>query len=450
MASSRAEKNWSELQESLNRVRRQRGVVPRTGWDSLLSSGTNLQPPVSASQHRQRQVRSTPYLPSLTAGDGWDQTPTDFRRSKRTPEQTLSAGTASERGGRVMEDLTARPSVFPVQRGVMKGLETLEPRQPLLQIVNTRELETEAKAPATLSNRHRDCAAALYFTENKRFAWDCVNSFIADVLSDELIPDLLIEVFSRDSVQQSSPVKLPSTDSVKKQRQSNAGRVQEHTSRLPSMLFGELLQEVMLDVSAEVLRSAVKGFVDSHLTKAAIYDSMSEIVTETAQELIPGLVREVQAGLAVDSVLEEELLPEVVSEEARTVVLSVLGEHDSEISRLQLAQVSHYAARRLMDSFLMDHLVALVENHGQSFVQKEQSRKLLDSWIVNTLFHQYHSVRRQRDATLENVLLRHHHQKVFTDVALDVILGELAASVDEDVEDLLEHERQMEGEGFTG
>ncbi|RXM94199.1 hypothetical protein EOD39_18251 [Acipenser ruthenus] len=310
----------------------------------------------------------------------------------------------------------------------MKGLETLEPRQPLLQ----------------------DCAAALYFTENKRFAWDCVNSFIADVLSDELIPDLLIEVFSRDSVQQSSPVKLPSTDSVKKQRQSNAGCVQEHTSRLPSMLFGELLQEVMLDVSAEVLRSAVKGFVDSHLTKAAIYDSMSEIVTETVQELIPGLVREVQAGLAVDSVLEEELLPEVVSEEARTVVLSVLGEHDSEISRLQLAQVSRYAARRLMDSFLMDHLVALVENHGQSFVQKEQSRKLLDSWIVNTLFHQYHSVRRQRDATLENVLLRHHHQKVFTDVALDVILGELAASVDEDVEDLLEYERQMEGEGFAG
>ncbi|MGH0148264.1 UNVERIFIED_CONTAM: hypothetical protein FKN15_046436 [Acipenser sinensis] len=360
MASSRAEKNWSELQESLNRVRQQRGVVPRTGWDSLLSSGNNLQPPVSASQRGQRQ----------------------------------------------------------------------------------------------------DCAAALYFTENKRFAWDCVNSFIADILSDELIPDLLIEVFSRDSVQQSSPVKLPSTDSVKKQRQSNAGHVQEHTSRLPSMLFGELLQEVMLDVSAEVLRSAVKGFVDSHMTKAAIYDSMSEIVTETVQDLIPGLVREVQAGLAVDSVLEEELLPEVVS---------------------------RYAARRLMDSFLMDHLVALVENHGQSFVQKEQSRKLLDSnnqgfgayltlaeqhcspdsiaqvncschkfascvtgWIVNTLFHQYHSVRRQRDATLENVLLRHHHQKVFTDVALDVILGELTASVDEDVEDLLEYERQMEGEGFTG
>ncbi|XP_041098454.1 uncharacterized protein LOC121309539 isoform X2 [Polyodon spathula] len=449
MASSRAEKNWSELQESLNRVRRQRGLVPRTGWDSLISSGTTLQPPVSASQPGQWQVHSTPYLPSLTAGDGWDQTRTGLRRSRRAPGQPLSAGTASERGLRAMEDLTARPGVFPGQRGVMKGQEALGPRQPLQQIVNTRELQTEAEGPATLSNRRRDCAAALYFKENERFAWDCVNSFIEDVLFDELIPDLLIEVFSRDPVQ-SSPVKFPSTVSVKVQRQSKARHVQEHATHLPSMLFGELLQELMLDVSAEALRSAIKGFVDSHLTKAAIYDNMSEIVTETVQDLIPGLVREVQTGLAVDSVLEEELLPEVVSEEARAVVLSVLGEHDSEISRLQLAQVSRYTGQRLVDSFLMDHLVALMENHGQSFVQKEQSRKLLDSWIVNTLSHQYHSVRRQRDATLENVPLRHHHHKVFTDVALDVILGELAASVDEDVEDLLEYERQMEGEGFTG
>lgn len=48
--------------------------------------------------------------------------------------------------------------------------------------------------------------------------------------------------------------------------------------------------EVLRDLSSDVFRSAVKDFVDDYLGRAAIFDSMDDIVTEVVQTILSPLV----------------------------------------------------------------------------------------------------------------------------------------------------------------
>ncbi|XP_029429116.1 uncharacterized protein LOC115074105 isoform X2 [Rhinatrema bivittatum] len=64
MASQRTVRTWTDLQESLNRVRQQLGLVPRAGWDSLITSNVHLCAH-SANQRIRQRTHSSPFLPSL-------------------------------------------------------------------------------------------------------------------------------------------------------------------------------------------------------------------------------------------------------------------------------------------------------------------------------------------------------------------------------------------------
>ncbi|XP_059495068.1 uncharacterized protein LOC125467025 isoform X4 [Stegostoma tigrinum] len=64
MATYKAEKNWTDLQESLNRVRQQLGLIPRAEWDNLVSSNPPLHVHLT-SQRDGRKVHSPSNLPKI-------------------------------------------------------------------------------------------------------------------------------------------------------------------------------------------------------------------------------------------------------------------------------------------------------------------------------------------------------------------------------------------------
>ncbi|KAJ8342740.1 hypothetical protein SKAU_G00326680 [Synaphobranchus kaupii] len=213
---------------------------------------------------------------------------------------------------------------------------------------------------------------------------------------------------------------------------------------LAQWLLDDMLQDLVREVTVATLQKCTRDFVDAYLAEVAIRRCASDIISEMVELFIPGLVEEVLREKVVDDVIEAELLPEVLVEEARAVALSELARCESQVTIKQLSQVRQYASSRLMDVFLMDCLLKLVASKGPCFTEKEQSGRLLDSWMLDVLFHQLFSVLQHRDITVENIPLRNYHRRVFTDIALDVILSEFCQSLDEDMEHWLEFERLIE------
>ncbi|XP_069039043.1 uncharacterized protein [Lepisosteus oculatus] len=399
MALKKVEKSWPELQESVTRIRQKLSTVASTGESSFVSASP------SANQKDRRKHRTSTYLPSLK-----DQRRKVRSRDPHHPGDGRSKHEAA--AARVAE----RPSPEHAQSETEKRLGGL--------------------AQSTLRQRaqreRQDHAAALHFMENKAFAQQFVNSLIRELLCDELIPDLLIEGFS---------VKHAAKDTAKRSRHiGGSATAVESLMPLSGWVLDELLQEVLHDVSAEVIRTSVKDLVDTHLAQAAVHHCASDVLSETLALLLLEVARAAQE----EAQLEAQLLPEVVAQEAREVALSVLAERDSETAACQLAQVSHYATKRLLDVFLMGHLVELAASQGQCFLEKELSGRLLDSWMIEMFIHQFFRVQRLREQTLQSAPVRSLHRQIVTDVILDVILSELTESMDEDMGDLLEYEQLME------
>ncbi|KAG9341474.1 hypothetical protein JZ751_019284 [Albula glossodonta] len=222
-------------------------------------------------------------------------------------------------------------------------------------------------------------------------------------------------------------------------------------------IFDELMQELSREVATETFQKSKRDFVDAYLAEVAVRRCRSDIISEVVQLLLPGLVEEALREKAVDDVIEVDLLPEVIAAEARAVALSELVEQSALTAAQQFTQVRHYASNRLLDGYLLEHLVKLVASGGRCFTERELSGRLLDSaypllrltgslqgWMLDVLSHRLLHVMHFRNLTVENIPLRTFHRRVFTDIALDVILSELTESLDEDMEQLLEYERLME------
>ncbi|XP_054854307.1 uncharacterized protein LOC129342515 isoform X2 [Eublepharis macularius] len=164
-----------------------------------------------------------------------------------------------------------------------------------------------------------------------------------------------------------------------------------------------------------------------------------EIVKEAFHAASPAVIQKAHQEL------EEEMFDGIVSfpveEEAKGVVHSVLGECSDEIIKPQQQQVAKFAAKQLIDIFLLERLIGKMSLPGPRFSEKEHSSMVLDSLMFDILLRQFFSIQQQQQATFENIPLRDFHLKAFTEVALDVILTELNKLVVEDMEDLREYER---------
>ncbi|XP_064208162.1 uncharacterized protein LOC135263738 isoform X5 [Anguilla rostrata] len=164
--------------------------------------------------------------------------------------------------------------------------------------------------------------------------------------------------------------------------QSRVASIAGERSRFPlaQWLLDDLLLDLVREITVATFQRYTRDFVDVYLAEVTIRRCASEIISEMVQLLLPGLVEEVQREKAVDEVIEADLLPEVLVEEASAVVLSELARCQSQVTIQQFSQVRQYASSWLMDFFLMDCLLELGPSKAQCFTEKEQSGRLLDSF----------------------------------------------------------------------
>ncbi|XP_053125125.1 uncharacterized protein LOC128333574 isoform X2 [Hemicordylus capensis] len=112
-------------------------------------------------------------------------------------------------------------------------------------------------------------------------------------------------------------------------------------------------------------------------------------------------------------------------------------------------QVAPFAAKQLIDIFLLEHLIGKMSFQGPRLSGKEHSSMALDSLMLNILLGQFLSIQQQQQqTTCKNSPLGDFYLKAFTEVALDVILAELNKVAEEDMEDLLEYEREVKDQEY--
>ncbi|XP_041030098.1 uncharacterized protein LOC121269527 isoform X5 [Carcharodon carcharias] len=185
---------------------RKPGVICRRGWDNLMAGDAQLQVH-STSQHNRQKMHSPSYLPRLLiTPDGVSNRPsTDLRRGPRVVVPPLFNEKANGRKETPRKSVNCsfqqpvnQLKCSNIQDGPMIPSSNLQ----LQNSPSVRQEEHEGnkkRSSRTWSHSpglQRELAACSFFRENKSFAWNFLDSFILEVLRDELVPDILMEVLS--------------------------------------------------------------------------------------------------------------------------------------------------------------------------------------------------------------------------------------------------------------
>ncbi|KAG8569323.1 hypothetical protein GDO81_014368 [Engystomops pustulosus] len=243
MATIKSSRTWADIQESLSRVRQQYGLLPRAEWDDLIAM-TSYEKAMSA-KHKNKSLPRQ-YLPSLTSKSNWDL--------RRAEMEYADAKRHKQQEGR----RSAKYDYFYPKPVLVKN--------------------TERMKPTTEHTAYR------YFTENKHFAGDFVDSFILENLTNEIVPDVLIEALTNNT-------QMPKKKHYgKKARHWKSDNYRGSSGTYSMSLLDELLIEILRDLSAHVLRRMVRDFVDDHLVRAALHDCIDEILTSIIQTELSSMV----------------------------------------------------------------------------------------------------------------------------------------------------------------
>ncbi|XP_069597223.1 uncharacterized protein [Ranitomeya imitator] len=336
MASMKSGRTWADIQESLSRVRQQYGLLPRAEWDDLIAV-TSYEKAMSAKQKNKSLPR--PFLPSLTSKSTWDLGNVDLDYVDTKPQKQHEGRRSSK-----------YDPFFP-------------------KSILVRSTECDRGKPTAEHSSHR------YFAENKHFARDFVDSFISEILVDEIVPDVLIEALTNSS--QMPKKRKKTARNWKSEPKYNDNRGGSDGSYSPTFL-DELLIEILRDLSAHVLRRMVRDFVDDHLIRTALHDCIDEILTSIIQTELSSMVDELNAETEQDRFLNN-LIQGVIDKEVKDAVISVLTECDDELSELHKNQITVTANKHVVDLFLLEHLLGMIGTYEPMMFGTDPMQSLLDS-----------------------------------------------------------------------
>ncbi|XP_063723624.1 uncharacterized protein LOC134851453 isoform X2 [Symsagittifera roscoffensis] len=296
-----------------------------------------------------------------------------------------------------------------------------------------------------------------------------VDELVWDTLEEDMVPDVLIEVFMEakdnpdlanktlkdaESITASMEKFLPmktGADPFQSQKRSLSppshhypwiSRPNLHPPLPPAVRSTE---DPAIKAHDEMLfRRTFDQMVTVPMVAATQINEVETIAAEVVQETMPDIVREAIFDVILEDYIENDLLAEVIREESRDVTIETLKKLDSRVEWKQRRAVNSFAKDKLVDSFSLDHVLDLIAKSGRIYTDDMHREKILDDVILNQLLSQFLNVNNQLQSTVRNGPLRRLHEKIVCDVAVDVVLEELEAQLDEDMEDLHEYETSLD------
>ncbi|XP_052805906.1 uncharacterized protein LOC128235194 isoform X2 [Mya arenaria] len=202
-------------------------------------------------------------------------------------------------------------------------------------------------------------------------------------------------------------------------------------------LLNDAVHEAAGDIVKETVREMARDYVDDKHFAIVYDDLLDDYLDEVGTSIVQDTMYEIMyEDFIRDEVIEaelEELLPEIAAE--------VLTHYDTKVMRRELKEVSSHAGDKLIESIMLDYIMQLVARQGKVWTESDHASKYMDDIVSTILLEKLFGTIVNRRKTINNKPIRKIHQKVVTDVALDVCLQQLTSSLDEDLLDVDEYER---------
>ncbi|XP_033758484.1 uncharacterized protein LOC117340818 isoform X1 [Pecten maximus] len=280
-----------------------------------------------------------------------------------------------------------------------------------------------------------DSLMYFYFTDHPLFAEDTVDWLTNDLLED-IIPDLLIETFT--DISKLTPSHPLHSVSANLAEEIGSEAVQDEIEAVVREAVNDMVNAHMGSKSGEDWLSAI---INDRIANSVFDELLDSHVDNIKDELITNIIQEV----VIEGYLEDEIIEVEVEEESAEIAHDILHRFDSKLMKKELKEVSKKAGDKLMDLFIGEQLLLLVAKQGKVWGENDLYNKIMDDFILTRLLEQYYFVRDERHKTLASKPMRKLHEKAVSEVALDVLLQQMHASLDEDLADVDEYERGVDG-----
>lgn len=294
---------------------------------------------------------------------------------------------------------------------------------------------------------------------NEKFSRKFVEDLIDSFLIEEIVPDVLIDVLVGKKFLSVQDPRYKVSEWVCREiidqevtafiyevtlgvYYSHGGITysrQDPSVKVCDSIIGEVVQEF----AGQLVRSLVEEMVLGHMAVIKAGNWLENFILETIEPMLPVVVTEAVSGFQNDDPLDD-IIDEVITSELRQVVIDVWQELMEVDREKQLKKLSVYAEDHLLDSMCLQHLLSQLAGDNLSFHVRNYTQQALDGMLCGLLIRNYLAMNDQLEATRGNPTVKEFHEEVFCDVALDVLLEELTANLDEDMQDLLEHEKQRD------
>nr|XP_054759935.1 uncharacterized protein LOC129266111 [Lytechinus pictus] len=317
----------------------------------------------------------------------------------------------------------------------------------------------------------RQESSAVIRMQDELFAQTFLEYFLTSCLQDDMVLEVAVDVMAsvRDERDLERQLSWPVLD-------------------LGREIIDEIIHENLRDIAFIELWASIKGFWNMVLESPSLYkpiarDLLRELIDDEVSSIVPEAISElvteyfVQKDVVVNfNVICDEvivgLLPDIILEAVydESIVSLVEGIIQDEIVSLASSFMEDSFAtgrpkipispeqrlhdqdeiKALADTFLLD--VAIFENiltshllpNQQVWSNEEYLDLYLDSLLLDQVLGQEFEVVKRRDYTELCLPLKRYHEKITTNVAIDVILEELTGHLDEDMAEMDEYEVEMD------
>ena len=92
-------------------------------------------------------------------------------------------------------------------------------------------------------------------------------------------------------------------------------------------------------------------------------------------------MRESLFDVILEDYITSSLLPEVVEEESRNIVMQTLKKYDGRVESKQRKSVNIFAQEKLLDSSSLEHLLTLIAKNGKVFTDDVHKGRILDGGL---------------------------------------------------------------------
>lgn len=305
-------------------------------------------------------------------------------------------------------------------------------------------------------------SAFSHWKKHPLFASDFCTWFIDDCLNTELLPDLLIDTMNEIKyMPHDHPLYLPSLYTCEDILSDHVSEmvldiVRETAGELANDYLDEkmlkrdpledfltgIIEDVVQVGTREVVRSTVINLAEDYVENEYAMGVIQSLLKDYVREIGPDLLDEITFDLIAEDFIQTEVIAPEVQEESEVLARETIQYYDDKVLKRQLKEVSQQADDVLADSIIMEYLLSLMTQHGKLWAETDHQNKYLDDLILNTSLTQIFNIHKQRQKTVQCKPLQKLHEKVVSDVALDVFLQHLTRTLDEDMADIDEYERE--------